>query len=155
MATSPLLQGTLPSDYRFLRRLGKKANQQGLQRFYGACSAVYLCELREHMFVLKILTNTFQVGTLDLEQQFQNEFAILQAFQQDAQRSPHIIELLYTVSAPVPAGLPDFDLDEEFCRRKTQFVLLPFYSESLQQLITRRKCMGRLPYFSDDEEVLK
>jgi hypothetical protein len=100
MATSPLLQGTMPSEYRFIRRLGKKANQQGLQRFYGACSAVYLCEMRGQPFVLKMMLNVYDVGTVDLEKEFQNEFSILRAFQQDAQRSPHVIEMLYTVSAP-------------------------------------------------------
>jgi hypothetical protein len=151
MATAPLLQGTVPSEYRFLRRLGKKANQQGLQRFYGACSAVYLCELRGQPFVLKMMLNVFDVGTIDLEKEFQNEFAILRAFQQDAQRSPHVIEMLYTVAAPVPVGLPDFEVDVVF--RSTQFVAFPFYSESLQQLISRRKQRGRLPYFSDEEVV--
>ncbi len=147
-ALAQLLEGAAPAQFRFIKRLGKKKSGQG---FYGACSAVYLCEFKGQLFVLKLMINVYDLATVALEKEFENEFAILQAFGRDLQRSPHIVELLYTATGPVPAGLPDWDLDVQF--RITQFVALPFHSENLQQLITRRKHSraGPPPFFSDDE----
>jgi serine/threonine protein kinase len=100
--------------------------------------------------VLKLVINVHDFPTLDVERQFASEFAILQRFQQDPQRSPHIIELLYTATGAVPPGLPDWDVEIAFAR--TQFVAFPFFSESVAQLASRRKASGMAaPFFSEEE----
>jgi serine/threonine protein kinase len=135
-----MFPGTTPADYTYEMRLGAKTNPTSWQAFYGACSAVYLCRLRNGAhFVLKILLNVHSLDSSNLRLQFESEHSIMTRFQADPLCPPHFLDILYQTTADMPDTklLPHWDIQVQF--GKTLFVALPLLQLNVQQLISRRK----------------
>jgi serine/threonine protein kinase len=126
-------------------RMGRRRREPG---YYGCNSAVFdVHEVSqpEVKLALKVVYNMEEVSTVDLSEHFQTDFSFLE----DPQRVPVHDSILcvlgHFTDTATAESLPGWDVDAEFVRESSLFVVLERMDGSLQQLLSERRSAGREP----------
>jgi len=141
-------------DFDILHRIGKKQNVPG---YDGCNAAVYLVRpkwkgsgLPKHM-ALKVVYN-LGATTKDLSKKHAPDFKLLE----DQQRLPHhpciVRHFAHFVGIASSANLPSFDIDPEFVRPSSIFILMEHLDTTLKGMIRERHAERKSPPYFDQKE---
>jgi ubiquitin C len=148
-------------DFEVIERLGRR--QRAGYQFYGCNSAVFAAKLAganvldaaaAPVYALKVVYNVEEIATVNLEKHFRAEYEMLA----DRDVMPvhrNIIRYLHKfVDTASPASLPHWDVDAEFVRPASLFIVLESLTMSLRQLTSLRKeAAGNVPPFWAPKEA--
>jgi ubiquitin len=155
-------------DFEVIERLGRR--QRAGYQFYGCNSAVFAAKLVRGdnvlevaaadapVYALKVVYNVEEIGTVNLEEHFRAEYEMI-ANQDALPVHPNIIRFLHKfVDTASLERLPHWDVDPEFVRPSSLFIVLESLTTSLRQLTSLRKeAKGNVPPFwapNEAEDIL-
>ena len=149
-------------DLDVIERLGRSQRRAGYQ-FYGCNSAVFAVKQKGSganapVYALKVVYNVQDVRTINLEEHFRAEYEML-ADRKVLPVHPNIIRYLHKfVDTATVERLPHWDVDSEFVRPASLFIVLESMATSLKQLTgLRKQAKGGEPPFwapSEAEDIL-
>ena len=146
--------GATLADFVVERRAGKRgAAGRG---YYGCNSAVFEVHPRgrpDRQLTLKVVYNVEEVATNDIEEHFQADFS------HQLRLPPHasILKVLhhFTDTASQQTLGQSWDVDPDFTREGSLFVLMERMERTLKQLISERQQAGNDPPFFSTAELLE
>jgi hypothetical protein len=121
-----------------IKRIGFKTNKNEIFKNYGAMSKVYSFQFNNIInmkFTLKILLNYYSNVTIDIKNNFEKEYKIL-LNEDRLPKHDNIIKIYKEFIDDVPENLPDWD-SEEYIKKKSLFVIMPYYKHNLSQIISK------------------
>ena len=155
----------LLGSFSNLVRVGQRRNRRG---WYGCNSAVYECSVARGvagilgaaaagvalpLVAMKVIFNVEEVQTVNIQAHFKDDYDA----QQRITPHPNILRILhYFTDTATAARLPDWDVDAEFIRESSLFVIYEHMDGgSLLQLINERKrdCRDQPPFFTDEDAL--
>jgi ubiquitin len=148
-------------DFEVIERLGRR--QRAGYQFYGCNSAVFAAKLAganvldaaaAPVYALKVVYNVEEIGTVNLEEHFRAEYEMI-ANRDALPVHPNIIRFLHKfVDTASLERLPHWDVDPEFVRPSSLFIVLESLTTSLRQLTgLRKEAKGNEPPFWAPKEA--
>eukprot|EP01045_Picozoa_sp_COSAG04_P014010 COSAG04_NODE_1026_length_8694_cov_2.500407_7_plen_338_part_00 len=148
------LVGKQLRDFVVEGRTGRRRQEPG---YYGCNSSVFNVHPRDQpdvLLAMKVVFNVEQVQTVNIEEHFEQDFALTENL---ARLPPHPgvlrVQGHFSDCASKETLGPSWDVDAEFVRERSLFVLMERMDGHLAQLVSDRAAArgGRPPFFSDDE----
>ena len=140
-------------DFVVEGRTGRRRQEGG---YYGCNSSVFNVHPRgrpHEKLALKVVFNVEEVQTQHIEEHFEQDFALTE----DAERLPHHPNILhveghFTDCASKESLGASWDVDPDFVRERSLFVVMERMDGHLAQIVSRRAAArGQPPFFSAEE----